>query len=97
MLPTAGPSNMLTLLYFILIIIAVLALMRILPLAFLATGYFWLWSCHRSILIGAIVIGAVLGVWKALHNRDEPAIHRPSSTGLPTRHGLRRRLRRGFR
>jgi hypothetical protein len=87
---------MLTLLYFLLLLIAILAVMRILPLAILATGYFWLWHSHRWILITALLIGAVIGLWKALHNGDQPTIHSPSSTVLPTRHRLRQRLRRGL-
>ena len=82
-------------LYFLLVFIAILAVIRVLPLAFLATGYFWLWTSHRWVLIGALIIGAAVGIWRSLSDRDEPTIHPPSSTGLPTRHRLRQRLRRG--
>ena len=84
---------MLGFLYFILAIILILMAVRLLPLAFLATGYFWLWNSHRWVLIVALLLGAIIGVWKALHNRDEPAVYSPPSTALSTRHGLRRRIR----
>ncbi len=87
---------MLTLLCFLLVLIAILMAIRLLPLAFLAAGYWWLWSSHRWVLVVALIIGAAVGIWKSLHNQEELAIHGPSSTALPTRHVLRRRIRRGL-
>jgi CDP-diglyceride synthetase len=65
------------------VLLAILMAVRLLPLAFLIGGCWRLWSSHRWVLVVAIIIGAILGIWKSLSNRDEPGIHRPSSTGLP--------------
>jgi asparagine N-glycosylation enzyme membrane subunit Stt3 len=83
---------------FLLVLIGVLALMRVLPVALLAAGYWWLWSSHRWVLIGALIIGAALGIVRALRNQSESQVNHPRyrSTALPTRHGIRRRLRRGL-
>jgi hypothetical protein len=83
-------------LYFLLVLLAILALARLLPLLFLIGGTAWLWHSAPWVLVGALLLGAAVGIWKSLHNQDEPAIHRPSSTGLPSRHGIRRRFRRGL-
>jgi multisubunit Na+/H+ antiporter MnhB subunit len=83
-------------LYFILAIVLILMAVRLLPLAWMVGGCWWLWEAHRSVLIGALLLGALIGIWRSLHNQDQPAIHPPSSTGLPTRHRLRQRLRRGL-
>jgi uncharacterized membrane protein YadS len=82
-------------LYFLLMLIAILMAVRLLPAAFFIGGCLWLWHSHTWVLILAIVIGAVIGVWRSLSNRDELTIHSRASTGLPTGHGLRRRIRRG--
>jgi asparagine N-glycosylation enzyme membrane subunit Stt3 len=58
-------------LYFLLVLIGVLALMRLLPLALLATGYWWLWHSHTWVLVLAIVIGAALGIVRAVRNTQE--------------------------
>jgi hypothetical protein len=71
---------MLTLLCFLLVLIAILMAIRILPLALLAAGYWWLWEAHRWVLVAALIIGGILGVWRSLSKRDQPDIHRLHSS-----------------
>jgi hypothetical protein len=89
---------MLTFLCFLLAIVLILMAVRIIPLAFFIGGCWWLWNSHPWVLVTAIVFGALLGSVRALRNQSEPLTNhlRHRSTDLPTRHGIRRRIRRPF-
>jgi len=67
---------MITLLYFLLVLNGILMAVRLLPLLFMISGAWWLYEAHRWALVLALILGAILGVWRSLSNRDEPAIHR---------------------
>jgi hypothetical protein len=62
---------MLTLLCFLLVLIAILMAIRLLPLLFMAAGLFWLWHSHTWVLVLAIVIGAALGIVRAVRYTQE--------------------------
>jgi hypothetical protein len=53
------------------VLVAILALMRVLPLLFMAAGLFWLWHSHTWVLVLAIVIGAALGIVRAVRYTQE--------------------------
>jgi len=62
-------------LYFLLAIIGILALVRLLPLLFLIGGTAWLWHSRPWVLISALLLGALLGIVRALRNQSESKVN----------------------